>query len=277
MRWLSLILYLALCALLGRVLVPGQQPVHPDPEQQLEARCQALLEEVVGPDNVRVSVCWRSNDVVSASVLLKNQPESTVAAVERLARGCLGIAGYFGGSLEVVNWLPDKQAATPPHHSSLVMEMFDCRPPTDPLKPLRKSNAVSGGQAAVAMCVNSLTGQAVTDLDINSLFGFELLNALNAMCPEYRWKDEGEVGPLKWPLIESRLQRGVPVIVAVNGPEFDPTGRGEVLVLVAVAGDVVVYADPGTGTLRTTTKASLNSAPEHPDGNFIFCVEGDKL
>ena len=35
-------------------------------------------------------------------------------------------------------------------------------------------------------------------------------------------------------------------------------------------GDKVTFADPATGTIRTTTKQAMNDAPPHPQGNFIF-------
>lgn len=113
MRWLSLSLYLVLCALAGRALV-HYQPVSPHVDP---ARCQFLLEEVVGAGNVRVEVSPRGD---SAAILLIDQPATAVPAVERLARGCLGLPG----GVSVVNWLPEKRMAIPA--DSQMMVDFSC-------------------------------------------------------------------------------------------------------------------------------------------------------
>ena len=58
--------------------------------------------------------------------------------------------------------------------------------------------------------------------------------------------------------------------MALNGPEFSPSGHGHIVTIVKTEGDNVTYADPASGTLKTTTKQAMNMAPQHPDGNFIF-------
>lgn len=138
---------------------------------------------------------------------------------------------------------------------------------------LAQNNSVSCGQTSVAMCINSLTGQNLKDYDIDAKYGFELLNALNSECKPYgvNWTDAGNIGPDKWSMIEQKVnQEGTPVIVALNGPEFSVSGAGHIVTITKVEGDKVFFADPATGTTRTTTKQAMNNAPSHPDGNFVF-------
>jgi len=141
------------------------------------------------------------------------------------------------------------------------------------VQPLAQNTPVSCGQTSVAMAVNALTGQNLTDHDINSRYGFELLNGLNAESRKagYTWKDGGDLNASSWELIDHKVnQEKTPVIVALNGPEFSPSGRGHIVTIVKTEGDTVTFADPATGTLRTTTKQAMNTAPQHPDGNFVF-------
>jgi hypothetical protein len=60
------------------------------------------------------------------------------------------------------------------------------------------------------------------------------------------------------------------VIVALNGPEFSPSGRGHIVTITKVLGETVDYADPASGGIRTTSRTAMNQAPQHPDGNFVF-------
>lgn len=141
------------------------------------------------------------------------------------------------------------------------------------VQPLAQNNGISCGQTSVAMAVNALTGKSLRDYDVNSRYGFELLNALNSESTSagYRWRDGGEVSATSWELIDHKVnQEKTPVIVALNGPEFSPSGRGHIVTIVKTEGDTVTFADPATGTMRTTTKQAMNNAPSHPDGNFIF-------
>lgn len=141
------------------------------------------------------------------------------------------------------------------------------------LQPLAQNNGISCGQTSVAMAVNTLTGKHLTDNDINARYGFGLLNGLNAESREagYEWKDGGDLNASSWDLIDHKVNNEkTPVIVALNGPEFSPSGRGHIVTIVKTEGDKVTFADPATGTLRTTTKQNMNTAPSHPDGNFVF-------
>lgn len=139
--------------------------------------------------------------------------------------------------------------------------------------PLAQNNNISCGQTSVAMCINALTGKNLQDYDINQSYGFELLNALNGETREagFSWRDGGEVCSSSWDLIDHKVNvEKLPVIVGLNGPEFSPSGKGHIVTIVKTEGDVVHYADPATGTVKTTTKQAMNQAPQHPDGNFIF-------
>lgn len=141
------------------------------------------------------------------------------------------------------------------------------------VRPLAQSNSVSCGQASVAMSVNALTGKKLRDTDISSRYGFNLIGALNAESKQagYVWKDGGNFSKSKWPLLEKKLNREkTPVMIGLNGPEFSPSGRGHIVTLVSMEGDKVRYADPADGTIKTTTRRSIESCPSHPDGKFIF-------
>lgn len=139
--------------------------------------------------------------------------------------------------------------------------------------PQAQSNDVSCGQTSVAMSINALTGKSLRDTDVDARYGFELLKALNGECREagWRWQDGGEINPSCWSLIDHKVNvERTPVIVALNGPEFSPSGRGHIVTILKTEGDTVTYADPADGTVKTTTKQRMNTASSHPDGNFIF-------
>lgn len=144
------------------------------------------------------------------------------------------------------------------------------------VQPLAQSTGDSCGQTSVAMAINALTGQKLNDNDINSKYGYELLNALKTESSSagYTWKDGGEINPNCWELIDHKVnQEKTPVIVALNGPEFSVSGRGHIVTIIKTDGDKVTFADPATGTVRTTSKQNMNTAPSHPQGNFIFFAE----
>lgn len=144
------------------------------------------------------------------------------------------------------------------------------------VQPLAQSNGVSCGQTSVAMCINSLTGKSLTDMDIDQKYGFGLLNALQAESSTsgFDWRDNGNLNADSWALIDQKVnQEKLPVIVALNGPEFSPSGRGHIVTIVKTEGDTVTYADPADGTLKTTSKYNMQTAPSHPDGNFIFVAD----
>lgn len=132
--------------------------------------------------------------------------------------------------------------------------------------PLRQSNEFSCGQTSVAMAINALTARHLTDVDVDQRYGFALLAALNAECPDHRWVDGGDLDSFTWPILETHL----PVILGVNGPEFSPSGRGHIITLTTITANQVTFADPATGTFRTTTREALLAAPAHPDGKFFF-------
>lgn len=143
------------------------------------------------------------------------------------------------------------------------------------VKPLAQQNSVSCGQTSVAMCLNSLSGGNLTDLDIDQHYGFQLLEALKNESPDGTdWRDAGNVSADKWSLIDQKVnQEGLPVIVALNGPEFSPSGRGHIVTITKTEGNIVHFADPANGKMRTTTKQNMNNASSHPDGNFIFVAD----
>lgn len=143
---------------------------------------------------------------------------------------------------------------------------------TVPVRPLAQNNSVSCGQTSVAMAINSIRGTNLQDYDINARYGFSLLGALNAESrgTGVSWRDAGDLSASKWPAIEGALDRGLPVVVALNGSEFSPSGRGHIVLVVGIDGDRVEFADPATGTIRRTSKRNMETAPRHPDGNFIF-------
>jgi len=163
-----------------------------------------------------------------------------------------------------------RKGFTPPETQQAAQVMGDG---VTNLKVLAQSNSISCGQTSVAMAVNSLTGKNLSDVDIDQRYGFQLLNALNAETggSGVNWKDGGVISPDCWSLIEQKVNNEkMPVIVGLNGPEFSPSGRGHIVTITKVEGDTVHFADPATGVMRTTTKANMNVAPSHPDGNFIF-------
>ncbi len=143
------------------------------------------------------------------------------------------------------------------------------------LKPLAQSNSVSCGQTSVAMSINALTGKKLTDRDIQKRYGFSLLQALNAESrgSGYSWKDGGNLTRNSWGVLEQKInKKGTPVLIGLNGPNFSPSGRGHIVTLIGIDGDKVTYADPADGKVKTTTRRTIEQAPPHPDGKFLFYV-----
>ncbi len=139
--------------------------------------------------------------------------------------------------------------------------------------PLAQSNSVSCGQTSVAMCINALTGKDLRDTDIDARYGFGLMKALNeeTRTSGYEWKDNGDLSASSWDLIDHKVNvEKLPVIVGLNGPEFSISGMGHIVTIIKTEGDKVTYADPADGQIKTTTKQNMNTAPSHPDGNFVF-------
>lgn len=143
------------------------------------------------------------------------------------------------------------------------------------VKPMAQSNSVSCGQTSVAMCLNSLSGGNLTDMDIDAHYGFQLLEALKNESPSGTdWRDAGNLGQNSWAEIDRKVnQEGLPVIVGLNGPEFSPSGKGHIVTIVKTEGDSVTYADPADGRMKTTSKYNMNNARSHPDGNFVFVAD----
>ena len=142
--------------------------------------------------------------------------------------------------------------------------------------PLAQNKINSEGQTCVAMCLNALTGSEFTDKDIDQHYGFRLLEALQKESREagYTWRDAGNLSSDSWKLIDKKVnEENLPVIVALNGPEFSPSGQGQIVTIVHTTLDTVTYADPADGQLKTTQKQNMVDAPSHPDGNFIFVAD----
>jgi hypothetical protein len=142
--------------------------------------------------------------------------------------------------------------------------------------PLAQSNGVSCGQTSVAMCLNSLTGANLNDMNIDQHYGFQLLKALKNESREagFDWRDAGNITNDSWSFIDKKVnQEGLPVIVALNGPEFSPSGRGHIVTITKTTADTVTYADPADGKMKTTKKSNMVNAPSHPDGNFLFVAD----
>jgi len=128
----------------------------------------------------------------------------------------------------------------------------------------------SCGQTSVAMAIDALMAKSLTDSDINSRYGYELLTALNQECaPKFAWEDK-DFQTTDWPRLESQTAKGLPAVIGLNGPAFSPDGRGHIVLIAAVNGTQVTFADPARGSFRTCTKADIETAPPHPDGKFLF-------
>ena len=179
------------------------------------------------------------------------------------------------------------QPSTPvalPHPQPTLAQKPKAKPPaakgaTSRVRLLTQSNEVSCGQTSVAMAVNSLTGKKLNDRQIDSRYGFGLLNALRTESKGsgYTWNDHGDFSKSKWPLLEKKLNtERTPVLLGLNGPQFSPSGRGHIVTLLSIDGNKVRYADPADGKVKTTTRQAIEKAGRHPDGNFIFCASKAK-
>ena len=146
-----------------------------------------------------------------------------------------------------------------------------CLEALDDLQPLKQSNSVSCGQTSVAVCLNALTGRKLTDMDIDQRYGFQLLKALKQESPNgVDWVDAGDLSLSNKELILKALSQKLPVIVAVNGPRFSDSGRGNIVTLAGADEHQVSYLDPFDGKCKTASWEAFLEAPAHPDGNFIF-------
>ncbi len=152
----------------------------------------------------------------------------------------------------------------------------DCREGNLEVVPIAQQTACSDGQTTVAMAINCVTGKSLNDTDIDKVYGYELLRALREECASsgLSWQDGGEIGPEKWDLIQQKVvHEKLPVVLALNGPEFSASGRGHVVLICGVNGENVSFADPATGTMRTSSRQRMNSALQHPQGNFVFYAD----
>ena len=128
----------------------------------------------------------------------------------------------------------------------------------------------SCGQTSVAMAINCLTGKSHTDETINAKYGYDLLPALNSECSSHVWGTP-DFTAQSWPLIQASLESGRPVLFAANGPDFSRSGRGHILLIVALTADGKVrMADPATGTAPTWTRAQCETAAPHPQGKWLM-------
>lgn len=141
------------------------------------------------------------------------------------------------------------------------------------VRPLAQSNGVSCGQCSVAMAANLLTGSKLDDQDISRAFGFGLLEALQSLCPNHRWWDSGNLSADDWPRIQRGLEQGCPAIVGLNGPLFSPSGRGHIVLIVGLQGELVEFADPAYGRIRACKRRDMEEARPHPQGKFLFLCE----
>jgi ABC-type bacteriocin/lantibiotic exporter with double-glycine peptidase domain len=150
------------------------------------------------------------------------------------------------------------------------------------ITPMAQHNSVSCGQTSVAVIANYLMGlnPPINDTYINSHFGFALLSALNKLCaPKYHWDDAGDLNHSMWADLEHRCRNGFPAVIFLNG-EYSVTGRGHIMVISKIEGDVVTLIDPNgnewgtehvsaTG-VRITHKKNMELCPPHPDGKAVF-------
>lgn len=137
------------------------------------------------------------------------------------------------------------------------------------VRPLAQQKADTCGLASAAMAINCLTGLNYTDLSLRERYDYRLLEALNGECPKHRWESP-DFTPASWALIEQSLQAGRPVLFAANGPDFSASGRGHILLIVALKGDQVQMADPNGGVFRWWTRKQCELAPPHPHGKWLM-------
>ncbi|MBS2037120.1 hypothetical protein JST97_19190 [bacterium] len=105
-------------------------------------------------------------------------------------------------------------------------------------------------------------------------YGSSFLQALQSECPGV-YKDWGQLelhSDLWEKAIGPSLEKGVGVLIGLNG-EFSLHCRGQVVLIVGLLGaNLVVYADPASGSFRTTTRWAMEKCPPHPDGKFVFAA-----
>ncbi len=250
----------------------GSQPTAGNPPSN-----QDMYPGETGRNDEAMTAAGFNDDTVPFSMETEQDSDIKPVTTERAAENAPG--NNTASAVEQV--APPEESPAPPVTTGTFQEpcqpdeasRLDEPPRAAHVTPLAQNNSVSCGQTSVAMCVNSITGKSITDADVDAKYGFGLLNALNAETSDsgVAWKDGGNICHDSWGLIEQKVnQEGTPVIVALNGPEFSASGRGHIVTIIKTEGDTVHFADPATGQMRTTTKQAIESAPSHPDGNFIF-------
>lgn len=212
-------------------------------------------------------------------LLQRLDPELLVPEKVNLKKADGGLSGlledfeeltYYHEDVDPVGWEVGPEPPLDPQ--------FDLKPQKGGSKtcpPVKQSTVVGSGQASVAFALNALSGATLSDLDIDRVYGFKLLDALRTESHScgYHWKDAGNVSEETKGLIQEKVSLGLPVIVALNGSEFSQNGNGTIVAIVDLQEDTVTYADPRDGTLRKTQWDQMVKAPSHPDGNFLFVPE----
>ena len=137
------------------------------------------------------------------------------------------------------------------------------------------------GVTSCAVVINWLVNKNYTDEDLLAKYGYGLLTALNTeLNGHYHYSDTGNTGRITeqmWPAIEHRARNGIPTIMGLNTP-YSITGRGHVVCVFKVEGEIVTYTDSAEGPdghIRTTTKKQIETCALYPNGNFVLL--GDKV
>lgn len=140
---------------------------------------------------------------------------------------------------------------------------------------LSQNTAVSCGLTSVAMAVNLLTGRNIDDSYLQNKYGFALLKGLNSETPRgIRYRDAGNFTPELWDDMAESIQEGLPIILALNGDEFSPSGYGHIVLVTGIDEKTVRIADPNGGRWRTISRKLIEQAPPHSEsGNFVFIGE----
>jgi hypothetical protein len=139
------------------------------------------------------------------------------------------------------------------------------------VRPQSQSTSKSCGQCSVAMAITLLTGSNWTDLDIAARYGYELLSGLNAEVKSTGWGyTDHDFSPQLWGAIEAAIDGGAMVIIALNGPEFSPSGYGHILGIVGYDQANVRLVDPNGGYFRTVSRHLVETCPPHRQGKWCF-------
>jgi hypothetical protein len=136
---------------------------------------------------------------------------------------------------------------------------------------VRQSTPTNCGKATVAYVVNKLMGTSLVDTDISSQLQMELVTRtkLKWESPNFDQKNPNKT----WSLIQSSLDRGIPVIIGLGG-QFSASGYGHIIPIIGIQGDYVYYMDPADSKnpFKKVTKKDIEDAPGHTQGKFLFIV-----